>query len=73
MIGAAMDGRWSEALERRLLTLGLYMQYGLTKELLKTYGETSAESFIRRESQLIINQYDEVLGNDVPTFLLGEY
>lgn len=73
MIGAAMDGRWSEVLERRLLTLGLYMQYGLTRELLKTYRETSAESFIRRESQPIVNRFDEVLGKDVPTFLLDGY
>lgn len=73
MIGAGLDGRWNEESEEQLLTLGLYMQYGLTRELLKTYLDTTAEEFIRRESQPIVNRCDEVLGEDVPTFLLDGY
>jgi len=73
MIGAGMDGEWDETSEEQLLTLGLYLEYGLTRELLKTYQDTTAESFIKRESQPIVRRFDEVLGKDVPTFLLEGY
>ncbi|MFC5136589.1 MULTISPECIES: hypothetical protein [Haloferacaceae] len=73
MIGAALDGNWSEGEEKQLLTLGLYMQYGLTRELLKTFNDTSAEPFIKEESQPIVKRFDQVLGKDIPTFLLDMY
>jgi hypothetical protein len=73
MIGAWEDGSWSGSEERELLTWGLYISYGLGKELLKTYQDTSAAEFIEQESQPVVEQFDEVLGNDVPTFLLEIY
>lgn len=73
LIGAGLDGRRSEMEEEQLLTLGLYMQYGLTKELLKTYNDTSAGPFIKRESQPIVERFDDVLGRDVPAFLIESY
>lgn len=73
MIGAALDGSWSEKEEAQLLRFGLYMQYGLTRELLKTYNDTSAGPFIKRESQPIVERFDEVLGKNVPTFLREGY
>lgn len=73
MIGAGLDGRWSTEEEKQLLSLGLYMQYGLTRELLKTYNDTSAGPFIKRGSQPIVERFDEVLGQDVPAFLIEKY
>lgn len=73
MIGAELDGSWNEEEEEQLLTLGLYMQYGLTRELLKTYNDTSAGPFIKHESQPIVERFDEVLGKDVPVFLREMY
>lgn len=73
MYGAWEDGSWSEGVEEELLTWGLYLSFGLCSELLKTYNDTSAGPFIKRESQLIVGRFDEVLGKDVPTFLMGTY
>lgn len=73
MYGAWEDGSWSEGEEEELLTWGLYLSFGLCKELLKTYNDTSGRSFVKRESQPIVEQLDEVLGKDVPTFLLDGY
>ncbi|WP_435068517.1 hypothetical protein [Haloplanus sp. C73] len=73
LYGAWDDGSWSEGLEEELLTWGLYLSYGLCKELLKTYNDTSAGPFIKRESQQVVARFDEVLGKDVPTFLLESY
>lgn len=73
MTGAALDGSWNEEEEEQLLTLGLYMQYGLAREFLKTYNDTYAGPFIKRESQPIVERFDEVLGKDVPVFLKEMY
>lgn len=73
IVGSGMDGQLHEELEARLFTWGLYLSYGLTTELLKTYLDTSAADFIRQESQPIVREFDQVLGKDVPAFLLNLY
>jgi len=73
LIAAGLDGSRHEELEEQLLTWGLYLSYGLCRELLKTYNDTRGGPFIKRESQPIVRRFDEILGKDVPTFLLDEY
>lgn len=73
MIGAWEDGDWSEGEEKELLQWGLYLAHGLGQELLKTYQDTSARSFIKEESQPIVERFDEVFDKDVPIFLLETY
>jgi hypothetical protein len=73
LIASGLDGSRNEELEEQLLTWGLYLAYGLCRELLKTYNDTSAGPFIKRESQPIVRRFDEVLGKDVPAFLLDGY
>lgn len=73
MTGAALDGSHNVEEERQLLTFALYMAFGLTRELFRTYLDTPASDIIQRESQPIVKRFDEVLGKDVPVFLTDSY
>ena len=59
--------------EEQCLKLGLILVFGLMKELRKTYQGTSAEEEIVMESQPSINQIENVMPDEIPTFLLENY
>jgi len=71
--GSLLDGKGDLLEEEQCLRLGLVLLFGLMKELRKTYQGTSAEEKIVMESQPSIKQIEEVMPEEIPTFLLENY
>jgi len=71
--GAMLDGTDDTGEEEHLLDWGIILVFGLARQFLKTYMDTSARDAIIEFNQPIVNQFDQVMDTGVPEFLTDPY
>jgi hypothetical protein len=71
--GAMLDGKGSVNEEDHLMSWGIVLAFGLSRQFLKTYIETAARGDIVELNQPIVNQFDKVMDTGVPEFLADPY